>query len=388
MNKLMKKSLFLFLFLIFIFPIKINAGNFFITSYAFNDSDAPAIASKYDIIITSISKASAVSTMKSLKPSMKAFYYRDALTYGSTYYVLDVNTGKRIVNAKWGWYLRDISNDRYRNDLTNSVVSTLGSNTQFDGVHLDDCWLSIKANEFYQEGTSTPPTLPSNLVSNWQTYMTSLIQRVKSAVGSKLVIINASPWASNYVAQCDGQVDEGFGHANWDNPTYFLSQSSWVYHVNTLASVSANSKYYLTQSGVKDGTTQEQVNDLVLYCFASFLMGAPTNNNAYAKHYFCPSLRYSNYYWYLDWERNLGNAIGNYYQISGTNFYRRDFEKGIVLVNPTTQTGKVVLEKAYCNLAGQTVSEIDLLDHKGMILLDCLKDTTPPAPPKGVKIIN
>jgi len=60
----MKKSLFLFLFLIFIFPIKINAGNFFITSYAFNDSDAPAIASKYDIIITSISKASAVSTMK------------------------------------------------------------------------------------------------------------------------------------------------------------------------------------------------------------------------------------------------------------------------------------------------------------------------------------
>jgi hypothetical protein len=48
------------------------------------------------------------------------------------------------------------------------------------------------------------------------------------------------------------------------------------------------------------------------------------------------------------------------------------------MVNPTNRAANVKLDKAYCNLNGQTISEIDFSDHEGAILLNCSKDATPP----------
>lgn len=366
-----------FYFLFFLFPIKSKAGNFFITSYIFNDSEANAIASKYDIVITSLGKASVVLTMKSINPSMKAFYYKDSLTYGAAYYVLDAMTGKKIVQYTWDWYLHDISNPKYRSALAKAIAQDLNTYPQFDGVFLDDVWGSIDTSEFHQEGTSKDPNLPAYLLTNWKTYMFELIKAVKAAIGPKLLILNCRWTAINFVTEADGLMYESFVHPNWLGPTVFWDVNTWGNHLTSLKNAVANSKYYLAQSGVSDGATEEQIKKLVRYSFSSFLLALPANNS-YAKHYFCPSIYYKNYYWYSDWGIKLGNPIEDYFEVPGKNLYRRNFEKGIVIVNPTDRSGKVKLEKAYCNLNGQPIAEIDFSDHEGIILLNCSKDGTPP----------
>lgn len=370
-----------FLSLYFLSPVETNASGFFITSYDFNDEDAITIASKYDIIVTALNKSNAVSKVKSINPSIRAFYYKNSLTHGTSYYVLDTVTNKRIIHDDWGWYLHDISNPEYRLALANAIASCLATYTQFDGVFLDDVWVSISTSDFHQEGTSDDPHLPEDLIKNWKIYMFELIDAIKTAIGSKLLILNTGWYATDFLLKADGQMDENFAHANWQDPNEFLSIDSWKNHLNALQNAIANSKFYLAQSGVSDGATQEQINKLVRYSFSTFLMGVATDNN-FAKHYFCPSTYYKNYYWYSDWEAKFGNPIGNYFQIEGTNFYRRNFEKGIVMVNPTNQTGKIALEKTYCNLDGYSISEINFSDYEGVILVHC--DTNPPAPPKNL----
>ena len=380
----MKKSLIFLLFLVFLFPVESYAGNFFITSYDFNDNDASTIASKYDVIVTNLSKSSAVSTIKSFNPSLKAFWYRDSLCYGNSYPVLDTVTGNRVHRNGWGWELQDISNSSYRTYLANYIADYLTNRPQFDGVFLDDVLHDLYETDFHDAVTGLQAHLPSNLTNqtNWRSYMVSLLSAVKSAIGSKLAIINANFYRTEYIAVVDGIFDEWFAHPNWDDANTWNNDGVWKDSVDSLASVANSNKYFLAQSGVSDGATQAQINKLVRYSFSSFLMGIPPNNS-FAKHYFCPSMTYSNYYWYSDWTANLGNPTGDYFQIQGTNFYRRNFEKGIVMVNPTNQTGKVGLEKTYC-LLGQSVSEINFSDHEGVILLNC--DTIPPAPPTNLLV--
>ena len=359
-----------------LFPCGGYAGDFFIASYEFNDRHTATIASKYDFVITAYTKASAVSKMKTARPDMKAVYYRNALTLGDKYYVLDVKTGKRIVHNDWGWYLHDISNSNYCNGLAHAVLSRLNTYPQFDGVLLDDVKSQLDPSEYHQEGTSKPPTFPPELVKNWQAYMIQLLQAVRAAIGPKMIILNCGWYATNYLAHADGQVDENFSHANWEDPKTYLGTQSWLNHLNAMKNAVATSKYYLAQSGVKDGATQVQIAKLVRYCFCSFLMGVESNKS-FAKHYFCPSIYYKNYYWYSDWEMKLGDPTGGHFQIPGTSLFRRNFQKGIVLVNPGANTGKFTLEKTYCNLEGQSISEVMFSDHEGIILLHCDKERTP-----------
>lgn len=366
------------------------AGRTFITSYAFNDGNATTIASKYGIIITKSDKAPAVTTMKSTNASMKAFYYKDVLTHGSTYYVLDAVSGKKIVHKDWGWYLMDISNPSYVNDIKTDISSTLNANTQFDGVFLDDVKLSLDATEYYQEGTTTNPTFLYGLVTNWQTNMNTLLSAIKTQIGSKLAIINSSPWAGstspNYLSRVDGLYDEAYGHANWDNASTFLSTDSWKYHLDMMISTINNFKYYLAQSGVADGAKEAEINKLVKYCFASFMLGV--SGSGYGKHYFTPSLTYSNYYWYTDWGLNIGTPIGAYSQINGKSSYRRDFTNGIVIVNPTDSGETVSLGGNYRDENGNTLSSITLSAREGAILFTTALDTVAPAPPKGLRVTN
>lgn len=361
----------------------VENANFFICSYKFNDGDAATIASKYDFIVTGLGKASSVPTMKANNSGLKAIHYDNALTHGDDYFVYDTLTGKKIVHDDWGWYLHDISKAEYRASLGEYIASNLKSYGQFDGVFLDDVWHSLNPSVFHQEGTSEDPHLPADLIDNWRSYMIDLIKVVKSGIGSDLLIVNCSWHQTDYVKEADGLMDEWFAHANWQNPTEFYGASSWKGSIDALIKIVNENKYYLAQSGVSGGASQAEIDKLVRYCFSSFLMAVPSNNK-FAKHYFVPSLSYSNYYFYSEWEIQLGNPIKSYYEIPGTGLYRRDFEKGIVLVNPTDTSRKVSLDKKYYSSDGKSMSEVELSDHEGLLLF---KDGASPASVKGVKII-
>jgi hypothetical protein len=256
--------------------------------------------------------------------------------------------------------------------LASHIASNLSAYPQFDGVFLDDVWYSISASDFHQEGTSDDPNLPSDLVANWKASMVAILSAVKAQIGVHLLFINGGIFEQSYIDIVDGLMDENFAHANWEGPNEYLSTSSWLNHLNAFSNIVSQSKYFLAQSGITDGATQDQIVKTMRYSFSSFLLGIPPSNT-FAKHYFCPSLTYSNYYWYQDWEVDLGEPRVAGYNISGTNLYRRDFENGIVLVNP---------------LDGIVNTEIDLPAREGIILLNEYAAELAPNPPTGLRILK
>jgi hypothetical protein len=293
---------------------------------------------------------------------------------------LDAVTGDRIINNDWSWYLKDITRSNYRSDLSAFIVSNLDTNGSFDGVYLDDVWSAITASEFHRDDGCNPPpscwtdpTLPSSFVSGFNSGMESLLTTIKTGIGDHLIIINANWSSTNLLALVDGQLDENFAHANWEGPTEFLSTSSWLNHLAALQAAAAGNKYYLAQSGVLDGATDVQLEQLVKYTYASFLMGIPSNNT-YAKHYFTPSIDYDDHYWYDIWDVDLGDPTGDKRVVPReTNIFVREFDNGKVYVNPTDISSDVIqlgtVYKSY-DKDGNSIntSHITLAPRTGVIL--------------------
>jgi len=74
-----------------------------LTASDFNDADIPFIAAHFDIIDTYLKKAKQIGKIKHLNPSLKALFYKHALSYrgDSDWYVHDAQTGARLVNKDW-----------------------------------------------------------------------------------------------------------------------------------------------------------------------------------------------------------------------------------------------------------------------------------------------
>ena len=371
-------------------------------NYTFDGSDIPTILNRYDFLFCDPIENNNMGTIHASNPNIKGIYYDNALTHEpeqgdpdqTDYALRDYNTGYAIRQIAYDWRLHDISNPKYRTQLANKIASRfLSTHANFDGVFLDDVWASIDENDFYidHEGytKNNHPTFPPGFKTNFASNMILLLRAVKTAMGSKLLIPNMGDYTNhdpyNYLAEVDGQVDEGFAHATWQDANTFLSTDSWVRHINNMISAARAGKYYLTWSGVVKTATQDQINRLEKYCYASFLMG--TDGGTRTKFTFSPDDR-RHWYWYPDWNIDLGSPLGQYSRISGKNSFRRNFSNGIVLVNPTDRQEIIALEKNYKNQSGESVSSVTLSAREGAILLNPPSDAMPPAAPKGLKILT
>jgi len=360
-------------------PFKVHK---FLTAYDFSDLDIPSIASQFDIIDTYLSKATQVTKIKELNPFFRAIYYKDALTHreGATedWYVHDAQTGSKLVNKDWGWYLMDIGNQTYRISLANSIKAGLTNNPMFDGVFLDDVWGTALLGGFYREGTKETGVVPQLVINAWHENMKTLLNTIKTTIGSKLLIINASDVNTDYLALADGQMDEAFCHANWQTFGEFFS--TWQRHLNNMIAGSKSGKIYLAQSGIVDSSTVSQVRTTSRYCFAMFLLGANDRS------YFYFSNTYRGVTYFPEWDVDLGNPIEDYHARSGTPLYEREYSKGLVLINPSAGAFQISLAEKYKNLDGVTTDTMTLGSHEGEVLLKILGDITPPSSPKGLKV--
>jgi hypothetical protein len=360
--------------------------NKFLTASDFNDADIPFIASHFNIIDTYLSKGSQIQKIKGLNPLFKAIYYKDSLTHreGATenWYVRDAKTGSRLVNKDWGWYLMDIGNQTYRISLANSIKNSLASNQVFDGVFFDDVWGSVASDRFYREGTKENGIIPQSIINSWRDNMKLLLGEIKTEIGNKLLIINTGAFNTDYLALSDGQMFEAFCHANWQ--PYGEYYSNWSQVLDKMIEGSKLGKIYLAQSGIKDGATDTQIKITQRYCFAMFMLGANTNANFYFK----PSMKYQGVTYFPEWDIDIGSPMEDYHARSGTPLYEREYSKGLVLINPSSENVQIKLDDKYKNLNGVTTHTITLASHEGEVLLKISGDTTPPAPPKGVKILK
>jgi len=339
----------------------------FISAYDFNETDIPFIASHFEIINSILSKANQIQNIKSINSSCKAIFYDNALTHkdgaARNWYVRDAQTGSRLVNKDWGWYLMDIGNLTYRTSLANSIKNSLTTNPVFDGVFLDDVWPAgaISSDRFYREGTKDKAVLPQHVIRYWQDNMKLLLIQIKMAIGKKLLIINTGAFNIDFLVFSDGQMYEAFCHANWQ--PFGEYYPNWRGVLDKMIVVSNSGKIYLARSGIQKTVADFETNKTARYCFAMFLLGA--NSNSYF--YFAKRPRGVTYF--PEWDVDIGSPVEDYHGRTGTPLFEREYSKGLVLINPSSESVQINLGTKYKTLDGVIIDTIRMEDHQGEILL-------------------
>ena len=342
-----------------------------------NDTTTDFIALNFDVVVTIFAAASTVGKIKALNPNITVFAYKDIMGMHPRYcedweevnshedwFLHDIN-GNRLINKEWGWYAMDVGKLGWRSHYANFVKGKLDSSL-FDGVFADDTW-----DQFCDDvWTVGPNNIPAEIAQRWHSDMVGMIGYVKNTIGNKLLIVNTRN-SDDYVDACDGKNEEEFVHPSWYPLDEFQDKYiNWKDKVDSLKNISQKGKYYLAHSGtiIPENPTEadlDKVHSVMLYCFASFLLGANGKNASFGFNDINSEDGSRGYY--PEFHVPLGSPTNQYYLVGSV--YARDFADGKVLVNPTQSSYTVHLDSEYETLDGKTVSNVTLDTHSGIILL-------------------
>ena len=351
--------------------------------YTLTDAEREALARNYDLLITGHWNEKFLPDLIKVNPRLLIFIYRNI---GS----IDEQSEGEIQTARDnGWILLDeLGNDVYR--LRNPVMKLvdIGNpdyrewladliNNRTENIHVSGVFGDTTAVRI--AGMSADPINPrTGKVYTDQEYsadMLALVKRVREKTG-KLYIANGngmlcgSHWAGFYqhraiaepvVDEVDGVLLEGFIRFSGDD--YWRSVDDWNKDLEYLDLLNKKGKitlaWTLTGGNMPPGATMDQV---AMYGFATYLLGK-SGDRAYftARGYDDEFLNVC--------KINVGIPLTNYRTINGGPVHERVFSKSLVMVNPSDNSFTITLEENYLTLDGQTVSEIDLPAHTGIILL-------------------
>jgi len=356
------------------------------------------IAEKADLYMSHFEQGWRVAEIKSLNPKVICLLYRDirAVSEESDEYrkfldsgwILKDANGMRIHSkfslSKW---IVDPGNLAYQQWVAN-WLKTYMDRYGYDGAFLDNCLPSTEYMYSTEPGPAINPRTGNAFTSEeFKQAMISLVDRIKAAVGSRLVVGNGiyhgerffqSGRHQNYVdlllnSAIDGIESEGWimdrDAAEWYSEDKWLKsiefavwlENNFLNKGQVFLPVTQNAEPYNNQGeSLPSGCTK---NQYVAYSFASLLLAASSNHH------------YINFGYYLNsyvdtlFNLDLGTPLGSYYMVQGTHVYARDFTKVKVFVNPTTQTYTVPLDAQYQNLDGTpATSPLTVKPHTGVIL--------------------
>ena len=166
--------------------------------------------------------------------------------------------------------------------------------------------------------------------------MVGFLQYVKANLNSgKLLVINSDEWNTNdYLNVVDGQFLEGYEHASWISVTTVETDRPSV--SSLVKKCSSGKIVWVCPGATVTGATQAQIDAMVKYCYASFLMGMSGS-----KAYFQWQQR--NYpSWYSIMDTDVGQPVGTYTQ-SG-NVLTREFTNCTVTIDLNAHTGEITMK--------------------------------------------
>lgn len=266
--------------------------------------------------------------------------------------------GQRLLNV----------NSEWKNYLPQWMHDNVMSNSDYwDGIYYDNCFNDI---------AWINNDLPADIDSQWKSGMTAMLKKSRELEGKNNFLVCNS--GGEYYSYINGRLIEAFPSdydGGWDGAMkkYFNvmkeGKDPEIVIVNTNASNGSESnyqqmRYNLTSTLLNNG-------------FASFdkSMGAHAQT-----------------WWYDEYDVVLGDPLSSAYNTSDiTNselkagVWRRDFEKGVVLLNATSSTKKVNLEKGYEKIngtqdtdvnSGQLIGSVSLPAKDGIIILGRIDSIT------------
>ena len=345
-----------------------------------------------------------VPQIHSIRPDQICLLYRNIreiwlpthAEYLESEYNLFVDNGWLLKNAGGNYvvlaggysHMIDVGNADYQVWLANWMLNYLDEYGA-DGVYLDNCLPHWELSYGADSIPINPRTGSAWESQEYTEALKELVATIKEQIGSKIVFGNVlysgkKFWRDSYHrflvdfilnSKIDGVLDEGWisrhSLADWypeDDWLKGVDEAVWI-NDNFLSkgnkqfmtiSENAGMHYPIDVTALPPGVTKEQY---VTYCYASQLLAATYDGNyinfgQYMREDFPQSL----------FQIKLGNPIGSYYVITDTHLYVRDFSKGKVIVNPTSNEFIANLGDNYITLEGSTVTSIAVPGHTALIL--------------------
>jgi hypothetical protein len=275
----------------------------------------------------------------------------DGKTWGNDYptvtthedWFLHDASNQRLASTTDGKLLMNLSNPDFAAYWTSSLESQVDAG-DYDGIFFDSASPALLQAEVGAEDAPLAGTgakdnaLPElgnrTFIDAWQTWMNAL----DAALAKKGIplIPNTSAfvtgWDTTNYGLTHGAFVEGFA-----SPSF--ATSDWKASTNELLALAAQHKILILQnylSAPTDVATR-------LYYFGNYLL--VKSDRSYLEYFAAGPLE-----WYPEWSLALGAPTTNgatVDDLASSGIYRRDFEHGAVLVNPTGATVTVALGAGY-----------------------------------------
>jgi hypothetical protein len=348
-------------------------------------SDAVALAKKFDVILAHRDSFTGnVAAMQSANPRLRILDYLNAAFaqagqgppfYPESWYARDANNNL-IKSKNFGNYLMDISKPEWANDVATRCHDFVASDPGFKGCFLDVLGTAPIHGGYVTSLPVNPATGHNWTDSEWINATTALAKAVKNANPTLIVSGNGLANGKAYFDSSaptarlwpgiDGGEAETFVRIASDSVTKYRPVADWKKDVDMLVdaakrgeSVFALTKLWVTATAVQKKAWHK-------YALATFLLG--TNGKSYFR--FTTADTYEGLVTDTAYDHvDVGGISGAYALAPGTGVYRRNFTKGIALVNPTTSTYTVSLGGSYKDLDGVRRTSITMAPHTGEVLV-------------------
>jgi hypothetical protein len=338
-------------------------------------------AGHFDLLVLSSSiEGEQLRAMAGVDPQLRMLVYlnasfaqsREANTYPSSWYARDAR-GEKIRSVGFGNWLMDVSEPgwiRERAERCQGFIEARG----FGG-----CMLDLLGTSPLLPGYATGIPVREETHEEWRAKdwlrATSRIARtVARAVRPAVVIGNglgngarffdpAAP-SSVLLEGVDGGIAEAWLRSPREPLDAAPSTAEWLLDIELLSRAGAGSDAVLVLTKAWGDGTEQQKDRLHEFALASFLLGM--EGNAYFAFSYSP--RSDPLRWHPWWDLEIGSAIGRFGVVDG--IYRRRFSGGLVLVNPTDEARRTIVDGDRVDLRGIPVRIADLPAHSGLVLLD------------------
>lgn len=284
---------------------------------------------------------------------------------------LKSSSGARL--SWWpGTYLLNVTNQaplaggkRLNTYIASFTVDHLLSTGLWDGIFYDNAWDNITYFIKTQDIDLTGDyQADRELDHEWREGMKTIYRETRR-LSQKPVILVGNGLTQVYKGELDGNMFENFHSFSWHEFMGALKQGSNGHHrVNIFNANTANTGNHIDYQRLRYGMTSALLEN----AYYSFDFGDTNHGQVW---------------WYDEYTTDLGSPLGGAVSQKELGAYqadvwRRDFEKGIAVVNSTGDTQRVDLGGEYEALHGtqdtkvnngRIVSEVMVGGHDGQILL-------------------
>ena len=267
-------------------------------------------------------------------------------------------SGQRFTSWSYGWnWTMDIGNSAYQARWAKNVLAELQARG-WDGVFMDD----VNPTMRYHYDPAKVAKYPSDAAYSAATRSALAGITPSIRAGGKLAVANIGAWSSysstgtDWLRYLDGAMDEMF--LKWGNAAgQGYDASRWQTQVNEIKAAARQGKQFI-------GITHSDPTDAkaARYGYATMMLATSGGHGSFALAH-----DYTQETWSPEYDYDLGSPTAVDTK-DANGVYRRRFQRGIVLVNPTTVTKHVDFGAYYRGSGLARTRSTDMAPTSGLVL--------------------